>query len=136
MTSLVGANYVLPEGSAVRARFNYRNMTPDLPWSYIWYFDGAELTRDTQSWPADRGAQGTYIITGTGDFLPGQYRLELYVNSILSATADFVVAGGAEVNSAVIFSDFKFTTEQIGRVPTGPIRTDFSAGDRAALRVF
>jgi hypothetical protein len=126
--NLVGANYVLPEGSAVRARFNYRNMTADLPWSYIWYFDGAELTRDTQSWPADRGAQGTYIITGTGDFLPGQYRLELYVNSILSATADFVVAGGAEVNSAVIFSDFKFTTEQIGGVPTGPIRTDFPAG--------
>ncbi len=94
------------------------------------------MTRATETWPAERGAQGTHIITGAGDFLPGQYRLELYVNNILSATADFVVAGGAEVNNAIIFTDFKFTTEQIGGVPTGPIRTDFPAGDRTALRVF
>ncbi len=32
-SNLVGANYVLPEGSAVQARFNYRNMTPDIPWT-------------------------------------------------------------------------------------------------------
>ena len=50
---------MLPEGSAVQARFNYRNMTPDTPWSYIWYFEGQEVTRQTETWPADRGAQGT-----------------------------------------------------------------------------
>ena len=55
----------------MQARFNYRNMSADLPWSYIWYFDGQELTRATESWPAERGAQGTYMITGAGDFLPG-----------------------------------------------------------------
>ena len=33
-----------------------------------------------------------------------------------------------KLNEAVIFTDFKFTTEQIGGVPTGPIRTDFPAG--------
>jgi hypothetical protein len=126
--NLVGTNYVLPEGSAVQARFNYRYMVPDTPWSYIWYFEDQEVYRQTETWPAERGAQGTHLITAAADFLPGQYRLELYVNSILSATADFVVAGGAEVNNAVIFTDFKFTTEQISGVPTGPIRTDFPAG--------
>ncbi len=127
---LAGTNYVLPEGSAVQARFNYRNMIPDIPWSYIWYFEGQEVvgSRQTEPWPADRGTQGTHLITAAADFIPGQYRLELYVNNVLSTTADFVVAGGAELNEAVIFTDFKFTTEQIGGVPTGPIRTDFAAG--------
>jgi hypothetical protein len=126
--NLVGTNYVLPEGSAIQARFNYRHMTPDVPWSYIWYFEGQEVYRQTEAWPAERGAQGTHLITASADFLPGQYRLELYINNILSTTADFVIAGGAEVNNAIIFTDFKFTTEQIGGVPTGPIRTDFPAG--------
>jgi hypothetical protein len=127
-SNLVGTNYVLPEGSAVQARFNFRNMVPDLTWSYIWYFEGREADRQTEQWPADRGAQGTHIINATGDFLPGQYRLELYISNTLSAKADFVIAGGAEAASAVIFTDFRFTTEQIGGTPTGPVRTEFPAG--------
>lgn len=126
--SLVGTNYILPEGSAVQARFNYHNMPAETQWSYIWYFEGQELWRQTEIWPADRGTQGTHIITGTGDFIPGQYRLALYISGSLSATADFVVAGGAELNESVIFSDFKFTTEQIAGLPTGPVRVDFPAG--------
>ncbi|RPJ01495.1 MAG: hypothetical protein EHM39_03225 [Chloroflexi bacterium] len=126
---LAGTNYVLPEGSAVQARFNYRNMIPDIPWTYIWYFEGQEAYRQTEPWSSDRGTQGTHVITATADFVPGQYRLELYVNNVLTTTADFVVAGGAELNEAVIFSDFKFTTEQIGGIPTGAIRTDFPAGE-------
>ncbi|MBN1562493.1 MAG: trypsin-like peptidase domain-containing protein [Anaerolineae bacterium] len=128
--SLVGTNYVLPEGSAVQARFNYHNMTPETQWAYIWYFDGVELpgSRQSETWLAERGEQGTHMITVTADFLPGSYRLELYINNALSARADFVVAGGAEINNAVIFSDFRFTTEQLDGIPTGPIRTEFAEG--------
>ena len=124
--NLTGTGYVLPEGSAVQARFNYRYMTPGLTWSYIWYFEGTEILRDTQSWQGE--AQGTWVMPAAGEFLPGQYRLELYIENALSATADFIVAGGAQATGPLVFSNFRFTTEQIDGVPTGPIRNDFPAG--------
>ena len=124
--NLAGTNYVLPEGSAIQARFNYHNMTPGLPWSFIWYYEGQEVLRDTLAWEGD--SQGTWIMPAAAEFLPGQYRLELYVQNSLSATADFVVAGGAQANESVVFSDFRFTTEQRGGEPTGPVRTEFPAG--------
>ncbi len=123
---IVGTNYVLPEGSAIQARFNYRYMTPETTWSYIWYFAGRELQRDTMAWEGD--TQGTATTAAEGDFLPGQYRLELYVNNALSATADFVVAGGAQANSAVIFDNFRFAAAEARGEPVGQTRTEFSAG--------
>jgi S1-C subfamily serine protease len=132
--NLVGTNYVLPEGSAVQAQFVYHNMTPGLQWTYIWYFEGAALARDTTAW--DGNAQGTRIITAAADFQAGQYRLELYIEGVLSATADFVVAGGAEASTAVIFTDFQFTTEETGGLPTGPVRVDFPAGIPALYAFF
>lgn len=124
--NMVGTNYVLPEGGAIQARFNYYNMRADLSWTYIWYFEGRELLRDTAAWDGD--VQGTRVMPASADFLPGQYRLELYIDNVLNATADFVVAGGAEAATAVIFSDFKFATEQSGGQPLGPVRVDFPAG--------
>ncbi|MCD4687516.1 MAG: serine protease, partial [Anaerolineae bacterium] len=121
--NLAGTSYVLPEGSAIQARFNYRNMQPDASWSYIWYFNGQELLRDTIAWEGD--TQGAFVMPAAGEFLPGPYRLELYVNNALSATADFVIAGGAEVYTTQIFSNFEFTDAQIAGIPTGTIRTDF-----------
>jgi len=124
--NLVGTNYVLPEGSAIQARFNYYNMRTDVSWTYIWYFEGQELQRDTAAWDLD--VQGTRIMPASAEFLPGSYRLELYIDGVLSATADFVVAGGAQAATSVIFSDFRFATEQSGGQPTGPVRVDFPAG--------
>lgn len=124
--NLVGTGYLLPEGSAIQARFNYRNMTPGISWSYIWYFERSELLRDTQAWEGE--AQGVWIMPAAGEFMPGQYRLELYVENALSATADFVVAGGAQATGTLIFSNFRFTNEQISGVPTGSIRSEFPAG--------
>lgn len=124
--NLVGTGYLLPEGSAIQARFNYRNMTPGISWSYIWYFERAEILRDTQAWEGE--TQGVWIMPAAGEFIPGQYRLELYVENALSATADFIVAGGAQATGALIFSSFRFTNEQISGVPTGSIRSEFPAG--------
>lgn len=124
--NLVGTSYVLPEGSAIQARFNYRNMQPGTPWSFVWYFEGQELTRDTAAWDGDQ--QGTRLITAAADFLAGQYRLELYIDGVLSATADFVIAGAAESARAAVFSNFRFATAQAGGAPGGTIRADFPAG--------
>ncbi len=124
--NLVGTSYLLPEGSAIQARFNYRNMTPGISWSYIWYFERAEILRGTQAWEGE--TQGTWVMPATGEFVPGQYRLELYIENALSATADFIVAGGAQAADTTIFTNFRFTDQQISGVPTGSVRSDFPAG--------
>ncbi|MBN1679964.1 MAG: trypsin-like peptidase domain-containing protein [Anaerolineae bacterium] len=132
--NLVGTNYVLPEGSGIQARFVYHNMQPGLTWSHIWYFEGEELFRANAPWDGDE--QGTRTITAAADFLPGQYRLELYIDGGLSATADFVIAGGAEISRSVIFTDFRFASEAAGGLPVAEtVRADFPA-DIAALYVF
>ncbi|MBN1202376.1 MAG: trypsin-like peptidase domain-containing protein [Anaerolineae bacterium] len=132
--NLAGTNYVLPEGSGIQARFNYRNMAPGTPWTHRWFYEGTELFRNDESW--DGGDQGTRIITAQADFLPGQYRLELYIESVLSATADFVIAGGAEVASAVIFDNFRFATDVAEGAPAGTIRSEFSAGTERLYTFF
>lgn len=124
--NLTGANYVLPEGSAIQARFNYLNMTPGIEWAYIWYYEGQEVLRDIVPW--DGPAQGTYIMPANAQFVPGQYRLELYISNVLSATADFVIAGGAEADRPVIFTNLRTTEAQLDGVITGSIREDFPRG--------
>ncbi len=132
---LVGTSYVLPEGEAIQARFNYRNMTPGTPWTYIWYYEGRELARGDEVWTLE--TQGTHIITAQAEFLPGRYRLELGVNNTLSATADFVVAGGAEANRPVIFTDLRVSTQQPGAPGTvQPARTEFPAGIQSLVVFF
>lgn len=132
---LVGTSYVLPEGAAIQARFNYRNMVQGTPWTYIWYYEGRELARSQEVWTLD--AQGTHVITAQAEFLPGRYRLELGVNNILSATADFVVAGGAEGARPVIFTDFRFTTQQPGGAGTiQPARSEFPSGVQSLVVFF
>lgn len=138
--NLVGTNYVLPEGSVVQARFTYRNMEPDIPWTQVWYKDGRRLEPSiNETWPAERGAQGTHRISAQavgGQFEAGEYRLELYVNNRLSATADFVVAGGAELTETVIFSDFRFASQQQDGVPVPEtVRAEFS-GEIEELYIF
>jgi len=132
---LVGTSYVLPEGAAIQARFNYRNMTQGTPWTYIWYYEGRELARGDEVWALE--AQGTHVITAQAEFLPGRYRLELGVNNTLSATADFVVAGGAEASRPVIFTDLRVSTQQPGATETvQPARTEFPSGIESLVVFF
>jgi hypothetical protein len=139
-TTLAGTGYVLPEGTAVQARFTYHNMTPDVTWTYIWYYEGAERARDSAPWDiATYGTQGTRTITAAAaEFLAGQYRLELYLDNALSATADFVVAGGAQGTTAQIFVAegnpdgpvFRFATAEAGGAPAGVVRDELPTGTR------
>lgn len=133
--ALVGTSYVLPEGAAIQARFNYRNMVPGTPWTYIWSYEGRELARGEEVWTLE--TQGTHLITVEADFLPGRYRLELGLNNTLSATADFVVAGGAEAANPVIFTDFRFTSQQPGATGTvQPARSEFPSGVESLVVFF
>lgn len=91
---------VLGTGNTVRAQFIYNNMLPDINWSAIWYFNGAEIQRSTDVWGQARGGNGTENIGITVDtgLPPGQYRLELYIDTRLAAMADFTVAGARDAS--------------------------------------
>jgi len=80
----------------VQAAFRYSDMTRTTPWSYIWYFRGEEL-ESGEGRPFSR-ASGTASLTLASDqgFEMGTYRLGLYIEQRLAATADFVLGGGAE----------------------------------------
>ena len=89
--------YLLPASAKeVQATFEYHNMTRTTPWSYIWYFQGEEF-ESGDGRPLSR-ASGTTSLTLTSDqgFEAGTYRLELYIEQRLAATADFVLGGGVE----------------------------------------
>ncbi len=139
--SLVGANYVIPEGNIIRARFRYQNMEPGVVWRFQWSLNGSPLTGGgavgTRTWePTD--AQGTFedlaIISESG-FVSGIYRLQLEIERAdgfqLAVLSDVVVAGGAggiDAAQAQIFSDFRFAQNQQGGFPVGVIAEDFASG--------
>lgn len=116
--AIVGRNYIIPETNIVRAEFNYRNMTPDLTWTQVWYLDTVELARTSLPWAAaNQGVNNEPAIqSGTG-LASGHYRLELYIGDQLSATSDFVIAGGARGPEADIFTNFQFASGQLGGQP-------------------
>ncbi len=136
---LVGANYVVPEGNIIRARFNYRNMRPGLTWGFQWYLDesplGGEGAQGTLTWDSDE-TQGVYsdlAITNEAGFASGMYRLELYLDQgegmEIAALSDFIVAGGAggaNDAQAEIFTNFRFAQDEQANLPQGVVTEDFA----------
>ncbi|MFP4322799.1 MAG: trypsin-like peptidase domain-containing protein [Anaerolineales bacterium] len=126
---IMGGNFVIPETNIVRARFNYRNMQPGMPWTQVWYLEDTVLTRTTLDWGAEaQGVNAEPAIQSQEGLVSGRYRLELYIEERLAATSDFVIAGGAEGAQADIFSGFRFANQQTGGVPQPPIGDEFVAG--------
>jgi len=122
--ALVGTNYILPESNIVRAQFNFRSMTPDLTWTQVWYLENVELARTSLPWTGgEQGVNNEAAIQSEAGLISGRYRLELYINERLSATADFVVAGGAEGIQAAIFSNFQFASGLVAGQPQSPALT-------------
>lgn len=95
-----GTGYLLPTGNVVNARFNFNNMQEGIDWTAIWYFNGAEIpgSRTDNQWQAADGVNGSFIlpIVFEDGLISGRYRLELYLNDGLAATADFTVVGARQ----------------------------------------
>lgn len=108
--NLLGNGYVLPSGSIASARFVYSNMRNDMNWTAIWYFNGGEVARSEDIWTFDENGSNVVNLRPQGGLFPGVYRLELYVNNALSATADFIVAGAQEGPLPTIFSNAHYTS--------------------------
>lgn len=106
--NLVGNGYILPIGTIAYARFLYANLSDGTPWSTIWYYGGIEVGRANDIW--SRGANGSDVVQlrPLGGLLPGNYRLELYLDRVLSATADFVVAGSTGGPLPAVFSNGRY----------------------------
>jgi hypothetical protein len=108
--SLVGNGSILPLGDIASARFLFANMQPGSRWSAIWYYLGIEVARTADIWSEDSHGAKVIRVAPTGGLLPGQYRLELYIEGALSATSDFVVAGAPAGPLPEIFGNIRYTT--------------------------
>ncbi len=108
--NLIGNGAIVPLGNAAYARFLHANMRAGTPWSAIWYYRGAEFARSADSWSEDSHGSKVISVAPAGGLLPGQYRLELYVEGALSATSDFYVAGLPGAPLPRVFSDLRFAS--------------------------
>ncbi len=108
--NLMGNGSIVPISSVAYARFLHANMRLGMPWSVIWYFQGAEFARTSDIWSEASHGSKVISIGPEGGLLPGEYRLELYIDGGLSATADFFVAGSPGAPLPSIFSNLRFVS--------------------------
>ena len=108
--NLLGNGAILSVGSIASARFVYANMEDGLTWTAIWYFNGSEVARSEDAWAFGRNGSNVVNLRPQGGLLPGSYRLELYVQSALSATSDFVVAGLPAGPLPQIFTEARYSS--------------------------
>jgi hypothetical protein len=110
--NILGNGYVLPTGSIASARFVYANMTDGMDWTALWYFNDVEVGRTNDIWSWGTNGSTVVNLRPQGGLFPGTYRLELYIEGALSATADFVVAGAQEGPLPIIFTNAHYTIAQ------------------------
>lgn len=138
---VLGNGFVLPTGSVASARFLFRNMVNDTPWTAIWYYEGTEVRRDSLTWTDGESGTKTIRVQDSNGLLPGNYRLELYIqtesNFRLAATSDFTMAGAQDGAFARIFDDTHFTSaSSIEEAQQAAPITNFSTGTSALYALF
>jgi hypothetical protein len=106
----LGNGYVLPSGNIASARFIFRNLQNGTNWISIWYLDGKEFSRQANIWNEGANGSTTTSIRSDSGLPPGSFRLELYIENRLAATADFTVAGAQQGAFPAIFSKTRFVT--------------------------
>lgn len=125
--NLYGRNNILPTGIVVNARFIYRNIPDGTPWTEVWYYGDTVIRRNDDVWVNDnRDTRIIRVEAPGGSPLPsGRYRLELYLDGLLAATSDFVVAGAREGAFPRVFNNVRFTSADSLQtaVTNPPVRT-------------
>ncbi len=110
--NLIGNGSIVPLGSIAYARFLHANIAAGTPWSAIWYYAGTEFARTSDTWSEDAFGSKVISVDPAGGLLPGEYRLELYLDGALSATSDFYVAGQQGSPLPRVFSNLRFTSAE------------------------
>lgn len=137
--NILGNGYVLATGNVAFARFLYRNMAPGTAWTQIWYYQGNEVQRIDAEWLPEDGTSGTKDISveSPSGLLPGNYRLELYIESRLAVVSDFTLAGAQEGAFPRIFTDVHFTTaSSTDEARTAARISSFSGGTQNVYALF
>lgn len=76
----------------IHAIFDYEGMHDQRTWERVWYQDGAELLRSSETWTGFEEGRFDYFIDAGGSPLPaGAWLLELYVDSRLMVTGAFTI---------------------------------------------
>lgn len=128
--NLQGNGYVLPTGSTATARFIFQNIRPNTAWTAIWYYNGAQVVRTDDVWRAENGESGSYSISlqPENGLVPGNYRVELYLDNLLSASGDFVIAGAQQGALPTAFTNIEFLRASGLQPPTGNPSSSFPDG--------
>ncbi len=128
--NLQGNGYVLPTGATATARFIFQNIPPNTAWTAIWYYNSALVARTDDVWRAENGESGSYSISlqPENGLVPGNYRVELYLGELLSATGDFIIAGAQQGALPTVFSNIEFLRATGLQPPTGNPASTFPDG--------
>ncbi len=124
---LVSTGNVLPVGNTINAQFIYNNIAANSRWRQRWYYEGLRVSESSGTWT--EGANGRQSVSAGGSanqpLQPGRYRLELYIEEQLAATADFIMAGALTAIRTDIFNNLTFATELKDQRPGGTVGTTF-----------
>lgn len=136
--NVLGNGFVLPTGNVASAEFLYRDVNDGTPWSAVWYYEGEEFFRTEDAvWVDGPSGRKATSISAPNGLLPGNYRLELYLNNRLAATSDFIIAGAQEGVFPRIFANAHFTTAaSLGEARTSPPISNFAAGTESIYGLF
>jgi S1-C subfamily serine protease len=138
--TILGNGFVLPTGNVAFARFLYRSMAADTPWTAVWYYQGETAQRTDGLWLAEDGTDGTKDISveNPDGLLPGSYRLELYIDNRLTSVSDFTLAGAQEGGAfARVFTNTHFTTASSTDEARNAARISrFSAGTQSIYALY
>ncbi len=135
--ALTGNGSILPLGDIASARFLFANMRGGRPWTAIWYYGGVEVARSVDAWSDDAHGAKVIRVAPEGGLLPGQYRLELYIEGALSATSDFIVAGRPAGPLPEIFANLRHTSAESPLAASlAPAASSFPGGIPALYALF
>lgn len=135
--NLIGNGSIVPLGNIAFARFLHANMAAGRPWSAIWYYAGAEFARTSDAWSDDAFGSKVISVDPAGGLLPGEYRLELYLDGALSATSDFYVAGEQGSPLPRIFSNLRFTSaDSLAEARNGSSASSYPSSIPALFALF
>lgn len=104
-----------PTISQVQASFSFAGLRNGLAWERVWYFADQELTRGQGSWDAGPyGQLSLNVQAGAEGFVPGRYRLEIYVEEQLLGQGSFLIAPADEPTEQPIQVAY---TSWVGELP-------------------
>jgi type VI secretion system secreted protein VgrG len=76
--------------------FTYDQMSLGVQWSAVWLRDGQVVHMETKAWTYSSGGAGyTDWDCTTGECLPGNYEVQIFVGSTWKSSGTFTISGGA-----------------------------------------